>query len=87
MSKQLYQMGIPRYFLGFRYKQRSSVQDCDTKSANPIDSKLTRTVMAQNCIRHHIVTVLNCTPKCILDKIEAYSLQGFTFYIKRYYLD
>ena len=78
---------LPRYFLGFKYEQRSSIHDHDTRFANLIDSKPTRTVMAQNCIRHHIVTVLNCTPKCILDKIDTHSLQGFTFYIKRYYLD
>ena len=78
---------LPSYFLDFRYEQRSSIHDHDTRFANFIDSKLTRTVMAQNCILHHIVTVLNCTPKCILDKIDTHSLQGFTFYIKRYYLD
>ena len=52
-----------------------------------IDAEPTRTVMAGNCIRHHIVTLLNCTPRCILDKIATHSLQGFTFYIKRYYLN
>ena len=78
---------LPRYFLGFKFEQRSSIHDHDTRFANLIDSKPTRTVMAQNCIRYHIVTVLNCTPKYILDKIHTHSLQGFTFYIKRYYLD
>ena len=46
---------LPRYFLGFKYEQRSSIHDHDTRFANLIDSKPTRTVMAQNCIRHHIV--------------------------------
>ena len=78
---------LPSYFLDFRYEQRSSIHDHYTRFANFIDSKLTRTVMAKNCILHHIATVLNCTPKCILDKIDTHSLQGFTFYIKRYYLD
>ena len=78
---------LPSYFLDFRYEQRSSIHDHDTRFANIIDSKLKRNVMAQNCIRHHIVTVLNCTPICILDKMDTHSLQGFTFYIKRYYLD
>ena len=45
---------LPSYFLDFRYEQRSSIHDHDTRFANFIDSKLTRTVMAQNCILHHI---------------------------------
>ena len=48
---------LPRYFLGFKYEQRSSIHDHDTRFDNLIDSKPTRTVMAQNCIRHHIVSV------------------------------
>ena len=77
---------LPNYFLNFRYEQRSSIHDHDTRFADLIDAEPTRTVMAENCIRHHIVTLLNCTPSCILDKIATHSLQGFTFYIKRYYL-
>ena len=46
---------LPSYFLDFRYEQRSPIHDHDTRFANLIDSKLIRTVMAQNCIRHHIV--------------------------------
>ena len=78
---------LPNYFLNFRYEQRSSIHDHDTRFADLIDAEPTRTVMAENCIRHHIVTLLNCTPRYILDKIATHSLQGFTFYIKRYYLN
>ena len=78
---------LPNYFLDFRYEQRSSIHDHDTTFADLIDAEPTPTVMAEHCIRHHIVTLLNCTPRCILDKIATQSLQGFTFYIKRYYLN
>ena len=43
--------------------------------------------MAENCIRHHLTINLNNTPGCILDKINTHSLQGFSFFIKRYYLN
>ena len=76
---------LPHYSLGFRYEQRYSIHDHGKRFANLIDSKLTRTIMAQYCIRHHRVTMLNCTPKCIPDKTDTHSLQGFTFYIKQYY--
>ena len=78
---------LPCHFLNIRCLQRSSVHDHDTRYASLIDSEPTRTVMAQNCIRHHLVNVLNCTHRCILDKIATHSIHGFTFYVKRYYLN
>ena len=78
---------LPNYFLDFRYEQLSSIHNHGARFANLIDAEPTRTVMAEHCIRHHIVTLLNCTPRCILDKITTHSLQGFTFCIKRYYLN
>ena len=73
--------------LSIRCLQRSSVHDHDTRYASLIDSEPTRTVMAQNCIRHHLVNVLSCTHQWILDKIATHSIHGFTFYVKRYYLN
>ena len=78
---------FPCHFLNIRCLQRPSVHAHDTRYASLIDSEPTRTVMAQNCIRHHLVNVLNCTHRCILDKIATHSIQGFTFYVKRYYLN
>ena len=78
---------LPKHFLSFRCVQRAAIHDHDTRFANQIDSELTRTVIAQNCMRHHLVTVLNCTPSCILDKVDTHSRQGFIFYVKRHYLD
>ena len=75
---------LPNHFLNFRCVPRAFIHDHETRFASLIDSELTRTVMAQNCMRHHLVTVLNCTPSCILDKIGTHSRQGFIFYIKRY---
>ena len=42
---------------------------------------------SRSCMRHHLVTVLDCTPSCILDKVITHSRQGFIFYVKRYHLD
>ena len=79
---------IPKHFLSFRCVQRAAIHDHDTRFANQIDSELgTRTVIGQNCMRHHLVIVLNCTPSCILDKVDTHSRQGFIFYVKRHYLD
>ena len=78
---------LPCNFLNIRCLQRSPVHDHDTRYASLIDSEPTRTVMAQSCIRHQLVNVLNCTHRCILDEIATHSIHGFTFYVKRYYLN
>ena len=78
---------LPDHFLKFRCVQRASIHDHETRFSSLIVSAQTRNVMAENCMRHHLVTVLNCTPNCILDKIVTHSRQGFIFYVKRYYLN
>ncbi len=42
---------------------------------------------ARNFIRYSIPDTVNNTPQCILDKIDTHSLQGFSKYIKNYYID
>ena len=42
---------------------------------------------ARNFIRYSIPQTINNTPHCILDKIETHSLQGFSKYIKNYYIE
>ena len=69
----------PNYFRTFKCIPRSSIHDHDTRYCSLIDVEGTRTVMAGNCIRHHLVTVLNNTAQCIIDKISTHSLLGFPF--------
>ena len=42
--------------------------------------------MAAKCIRSHLPVILNDTPAIIINKINTHSIQGFSFFIKRYYL-
>ena len=77
------QGNLPNYFLTFKCIPRSSIHEHNTRYSSLIDAEGTRTVIAGNCIRHHLVTVVNNTPKCIIDKIDTHSLHGFSFYIKR----
>ena len=82
--KQAY---LPNYFLTFKCNPRSSIHEHNTRYFSLIDPEGTRTVIAGNCIRHHLVTVLNNTPKCIIDNIDTHSLHGFSFHIKRYFFN
>ena len=81
------QRSLPSFFLSFDCIPRSDIHEHDTRYANLINVEGTRTKMAENCIRHHLITILNATPSCILHRINTHSLQGFFFFIKRYYLN
>ena len=78
---------LTNYFLKFKCIPGSSIHEHNTRYSSFIDAEGIRTVIVGNCVRHHLVTVLNNTPKCIIDKIDTHSLHGFSFYIKRYYLN
>ena len=78
---------LPCYFLTFDCIPRSDIHDHDTRYSHLINVEATRTRMAENCIRHHLITILNNTPRCILDKIDTHSVEGFSFFIKRHYLN
>ena len=78
---------LPCYFFTFDCIPRSDIHDHDTRYSHLINIEATRTRMAENCIRHNLITIVNNTPRCILDKIDTHSLEGFSFFIKRHYLN
>ena len=56
-----YKRELHNNFVDFRYEQWSSIHDHDSRFASLKDAEPTGTVMAQNCIRHHMVKLLNWT--------------------------
>ena len=81
------QRSLPSFFLPFDCIPRSDIHEHDTRYANLINVEGTRTKLAENCIRHHLITILNTTSDWIVDKINTHSLQEFSFFIKRYNLN
>ena len=77
---------LPKHFLSFQCVLRSSCHDHDTRGANRIDTLYTRTHMAAKCIRSHLPVLLNDTPAIVINTIDTHSIQGFSFFIMRYYL-
>ena len=77
---------LPKYFLSLQCVPRSSIHDHDTRNASQIDTVYTRTHVAAKCIRSQLPLVLNDTPEVILSKINTHSIQGFSFFVKQYYL-
>ncbi len=43
-------------------------------------------VFAKNCVRFDITRIVNNCPNSILDQINTYSIQGYSGYIKTYFL-
>ena len=77
---------LPKNCLSFQCVPRSSIHDHDTRGAEGVDTIYTRTHMAAKCIRSHLPVILNDTPAMIINKINTHSIQGFSLFIKRYYL-
>ena len=77
------QRSLPSFFLSFDCIPRSDIHEHDDiRYANLRNVEGTRTKMAENCFRHHLITILNTTPDCILSgqwtRSEA---QGFAGYL------
>ena len=81
------QCSLPSFFLSFDCIARSDIHEHETRYANLINVEGTQTKMAGNCIRHHLITILNTTPDCFLDNINTHSSQGSSSFIKQYYLN
>ena len=77
---------LPKYFLSLQCVPRSSIHDHDTRNASQIDTVYSRTHVAAKWIRSQLPLVLNDTPEVMLSKINTHSIQGFSFFVKRYYL-
>ena len=41
----------------------------------------------KNCVRYFVPMLMNDTPDCITEKIFTHSIQGFTMYVKKYFID
>ena len=43
-------------------------------------------VYTSKCVRYSLPKLINDTPRCILDKLDTHSLEGFSTYIKNHYI-
>ena len=84
---QYCQNQLPAYLLQFIFKHRSEIHSYDTRIKDSFDTNKTRTRLADSSIRQVIPRLINDTPHFIIDKIYTHSLQGFTSYIKQYFIN
>ncbi len=68
------------------FEPNTKTHDHATRIQHNIHQTTTNHVYAKYCVHFDVPTVINSSPKAILDKIATQSLLGFTRYIKDYIL-
>ena len=76
---------LPIYFDCFNFSRNYHFHNYFTRLSNHFHVKVKHT-FATKCLRFSLPTLLNCLPSCLTDKYFTHSINGFTTYVKNYYL-
>ncbi len=68
------------------FEPNTKTHDHATRIQHNIHQPKTNHIYAKYCVRFDEPSVINSSPKAILNKIDTHSLQGFTRYIKNHIL-
>ena len=74
---------LPSYFLDFEIKAQQDIHNIDTRHKSHIAPPVPRMHCVRKCLRNTIATVINITPKNVLEKIHTHSFSGFSEYAKK----
>ncbi len=77
---------LPQYLQSLPLQHNRDIHSQNTRTCNDIHQTITKHEYAKKCIRNSLPKIVNDTPKCITDKVETHSLQGFAKYAKNYIL-
>ena len=77
---------LPEFFQSL-YVTNQSIHPYNTRQSNSIHRPKVRTVSASKCIRHYLPILLQEMPNYITEKLYSHSLQGFSNYVKNYFLE
>ena len=58
----------------------------NTRNSNVAQRQIPKRSSSSKCIRYYIPELLSITPPCIKDKFLTHSYDGFSLYVKKYYL-
>ena len=73
---------LPHYLQSISFRTHADTHSYSTRNRYRFVPNVTRTVLAEKCIRNEIVKVINSTEDSIIQKIFTHSLQGYKKYIK-----
>ena len=73
---------LPHYFQAFDFSTNHDVHNYETRQGHHIPANITRTRMAQRCVRHNVSKVVNSTDQNIMQSINITCVKGFDMLIK-----
>ena len=77
---------LPLYFLDYNIKSQGDIHDHNTRGREHFLQPVPRLYRARRCLRNYIPTLLNETPKIVVEKVHTHSFEGFSNYAKKYFL-
>ena len=77
---------LPEYFLKYKIISQGEIHNHNTRGREHISQPVPRLHGAKNCLRNYISTVINTTPKIVIEKIHTHSFDGFSRYAKMHFL-
>ena len=75
----------PSFFMSM-FTTNISIHGIATRQALNIYNPITRTIYAEKCVRHYIPQLITAFPDTVTSKLTTHSLQGFSNYMKNYFL-
>ena len=83
---QYFHSQLPSYLQPFAYTFRMDIHEYNTRNKTALNTGQVTIKAAQNSIRNMTSKIVNTTPDIIINKIFTHSLNGFTTYVKQYYI-
>ena len=77
---------LPAYF-NRMFSVEIPSHEYNTRQRNTPRPHIPKTVLAKSTIRFKIPELVKLTPICIIEKISTHSIQGFSQYAKKYFLN
>ena len=77
---------IPHYFVNM-FKQTSAPPDHNTRFRHLAVKPTSKTTTGSDCLRYLLPETLLNTPSIIKEKVSTHSAQGFSNYIKQYFIN
>ncbi len=77
---------LPSYLQDMPFNPNVEKHTYHTRQKHDIQQPLAKHEFAKKCIRFDLPQIINSTPNIIKEKVFTHSLQGFSWYVKRYML-
>ena len=77
---------LPKYFTHI-YRRNMEIHTYHTRQSQNLHVFPYRKSNTRNTVRHHIPTLINDLPQCIVEKVKTHSLPSIKAAIKKHYLD